>query len=214
MNRAAPGMRLLGWPTSVAVALRRAKGPIAWMGLAHIVGVLLGAAMVHGHSAFALRHRDAIVGVATASDPAVLSLARGRPFSAAFLDFVANLGMGAMPSTVMGLAVVLPFPLAVYRGWVGGVVSVDGDHVSRLTLPSEGLYYLGVLVLQLVPYTLAGGAGVRLGLAFLMPAGRYGYSDPQRWVGLPAEGVRDVLRIYVLVVPLFLVASLVEFLAR
>jgi len=41
-----------------------------------------------------------------------------------------------------------------------------------------------------------------------------GLSGAERWLTLPAEGVRDVGRIYALVAPLFLVASLVEFLAR
>jgi uncharacterized membrane protein SpoIIM required for sporulation len=63
-----------------------------------------------------------------------------------------------------------------------------------------------------VPYSLAGGAGVRLGLALLKPDGRFGYAGQQRWLGLPAEGIRDVVRIYTLVIPLFLLASLVEFL--
>jgi hypothetical protein len=33
-------------------------------------------------------------------------------------------------------------------------------------------------------------------------------------LAIPVEGVRDVARIYVLIVPLFLLASLVEFLVR
>ena len=115
---------------------------------------------------------------------------------------------------MMGLAVVMPFPLAAYRGWVGGIVSVDGQHESRLRTWREGIYYLGVLLLQLIPYSLAGGTGIHLGQAFLFPKGRYGYPGSERWIGLPAEGVRDVARIYALVVPLFLAASLVEFLAR
>jgi hypothetical protein len=184
------------------------------MGLAYTLGVLAGAAMAHGHNPHALRQRDVIVAAAVATDPAAQSLANGRPVSAALLDFVGNLFRGAIPSTVMGLAVVMPFPFAVYRGWVGGIVSVDGNHVSRLSSPSERLYYIGVVILQLIPYSLAGGTGIRLGLALVMPAGRYGYPDAQRWFGLPAEGVRDVVRIYTLIVPLFLVASLVEFLAR
>ncbi len=71
-----------------------------------------------------------------------------------------------------------------------------------------------MLILQLIPYTLAGGTGVRLGLAFVMPAGRWGYPDPRRRFGVPAAGLRDVVWIYTLIVPLFLLASLVEFLAR
>jgi hypothetical protein len=114
----------------------------------------------------------------------------------------------------MGLGIVIPFPLAAFRGWLGGIVSVDGNHVSRLRDGREGLYYVSVMLLQLIPYTLAGGTGVRLGLAFVFPKSQWGYASPQRWLGLPAEGVRDMARIYVLVLPLFLVASLVEFMAR
>jgi hypothetical protein len=199
---------------SIGAALRRARAPILWIGLAYAAGVVAGAGMVHLHSGFALAYRDKVVGRAMASDPAALTSVHGFPVRAAFWDFAGNLGRGAVPSTVMGLAVALPFPLAVFRGWVGGIVSVDGEHRSRLGKWREGSYYLGVLLLQLLPYTLAGGAGVRLGLGFLMPRGRWGYPSQQRWLTLPAEGVRDVARIYALIVPLFLVASLVEFLIR
>jgi hypothetical protein len=198
----------------VAEALRRARLPILWMGLTYALGVFTGAIMVHAHSHFALSYRDHLVGRAQTSDPAAVAANRGLPLRAAFLDFAGNLGRGAVPSTMMGLAVALPFPLAAYRGWIGGIVSVDGEHRSRLRHWHERTYYLGVLLLQLIPYSLAGGTGVRLGLAFLMPKGRWGYTASEHWLGLPAEGMRDVGRIYTLIVPLFLVASLVEFLAR
>jgi hypothetical protein len=194
-------------------ALWRARLPILWMGLTYALGATTGAIMVHTNSDFALSYRDHLVGRAQTIDPAALASNRGLPLRAAFYDFAGNLVRGAVPSTMMGLAVALPFPLAAFRGWIGGIVSVDGEHKSRLRHWHDQVYYLGVLLLQLIPYSLAGGVGVRLGLAFLMPKGRWGYPSSERWVGLPAEGVRDVGRIYTLIVPLFLVASLVEFLA-
>jgi hypothetical protein len=197
----------------VPKALWRARLPILWMGLTYAVGVISGAVMVHAHSNFALSYRDHLVGRAQASDPSAVALNRGFPVRAAFLDFGGNLCRGAVPSTMMGLGVVLPFPLAAFRGWIGGIVSVDGEHKSRLGQSRERLYYLGVLLLQLIPYSLAGGTGVRLGLAFLMPKGKWGYLNSTLWLGIPVEGLRDVGRIYVLIVPLFLIASLVEFLA-
>jgi hypothetical protein len=170
--------------------------------------------MVHAHNDFALRFRDDLVGRAIKSDPIMISMSQGHRLRAAFEDFGGNLIVGAAPSTVMGLSVVMPFPWVAYRGWVGGIVSVDDGHFSRLRERGERIYYLGVLLLQLIPYTLAGGTGVRLGLAFLFPKGRWGYTSGERWLRLPAEGVRDVGRIYLLTVPLFFVASLVAFLAR
>lgn len=169
--------------------------------------------MVHADNAFALRFRDRIVGNAqqSAIGNAMSHGMRGR---AALTDSASNLILGAVPSTVMGLSVVMPFPWVAFRGWVGGIVSVDGQHVSRLRDSRERIYYVGVLLLQLIPYTLAGGAGVRLGLALVSPKGRWAYPTRGRWIGLPAEGVRDVGRIYLLIVPMLLIASLVEFLAR
>ena len=169
--------------------------------------------MVHTDNAFALRFRDRIVGNAQQSSVGD-AMSHGMRWHAAVADSAGNLILGAVPSTVMGLSVVMPFPWVAFRGWVGGIVSVDGQHVSRLRDSRERIYYLGVLLLQLIPYTLAGGAGVRLGLALISPKGRWAYPTHERWIGLPAEGVRDVGRIYLLIVPMFLVASLVEFLAR
>jgi hypothetical protein len=198
----------------ISAALRRTRLPILWIALAYLVGTCTGALLVHARNSFALNYRDRLVGGAYQSDPAAISLSHGHWVRAAAADFAGNLLAGAATSTIMGLSVALPFPVAAYRGWVGGIVSVDGRHRSRLADPRECAYYVGVLVLQLIPYTLAGAAGVRLGLAFVFPRGRWAYSSPQRWWGLPAEGVRDVLRIYLLVVPLFLLASVVEFAAR
>jgi hypothetical protein len=38
------------------------------------------------------------------------------------------------------------------------------------------------------------------------------YKSSRTWLNIPIDGLLDVARIYALVVPLFLVASLVEFL--
>jgi hypothetical protein len=194
-------------------ALRRARQPILWIGLTYLLGVVVGVVMVHERSGFALTRGDQIVGQAVASDPAKAAEMKGLPVQAALFDFAGNLGRGAIPTTVMGLGIVMPFPVAAYRGWIGGIVSVDGDHKSRLRTWHQASYYLGVLLLQLIPYSLAGGAGVRLGLGFLIPKSRWGYPGSRYWLALPADGLRDVARIYALAVPLFLVASLVEFLA-
>jgi hypothetical protein len=199
--------------SGVKQALMRAKAPVAWMALTYALGVSAGAAMVHLQNGYALGFRDRLVGRAVETSPILKNLEKGFPAWAALLDFGGNLGLGAVPETVMGLSVAMPFPLAAFRGWVGGVVSVDGAHKSRL-VGREGFYYWTVLILQLIPYSLAGGAGVRLGLGFLLPRSRWGYAGSKNWLTIPADGVRDVGRIYLLIVPLFLVASLVEFLAR
>jgi hypothetical protein len=190
-------------------ALRRCRLAIATVAATYAVAVVVGAAMVQAGNGFALDARDGLVARAHAKDRASIALAEGRRLEAALIDFAQNVGLAAVPITVAGLSVALPYPFIAYRGWVGGIVSVDGDHRSRLADPSEAVYYLVTLVLQLVPSALTGGAGVALGLAYL----RRRPGDPLV-VGLPRQALLDVGAIYVLALPLFLVASLWEFLAR
>ena len=189
-------------------SLSRARFGILTIGLTYLLSFLVGLAMVHSGNALALSRRDRIV--SAGQDSIILvEMREGHRLRAGLLDFAENLGLGGVTSTLAGRWAPAPYPIAMYRGWVGGIVSVDSEHRSRLRKWNQALYYLFVVFLQLIPYTLAGGAGVNIGLACSHPAPWYA---GQRWLGVPAEAVRDALRIYVLVVPLFLLASLVEFL--
>ena len=111
----------------------------------------------------------------------------------------------------MGVGVVFPFPWVAYQGWVGGIVCVRGDHSSRFDDARSAAYYLLTLGLQVASYSLAVGAGVNVGVALFRPGRDY---QGSKWHGfLPGEAVRDVARIYALAIPLFLAASLWEFLS-
>jgi uncharacterized membrane protein SpoIIM required for sporulation len=101
--------------------------------------------------------------------------------------------------------------MMAYRGWIGGIVSLDSSHVSRLSETKEAAYYLITLTLQLIPYVLSGGAGINIGVAMFRPRSFY---QGEKWFGIPKEAIRDAFRIYLLVIPLFLLASLWEFFAR
>lgn len=197
-------------------AIRRAVGRARWSILSiaatYLVSVIAGMVMVHTGHPYALERRDALIASARASEPALLALQQGDRLEAALWDFAGNLLLGAIPNTVEGIAVVMPYPLVAYRGWIGGIVSVDGAHQSRFADRREAVYYLVTLILQLIPYSLAGGAGVHLGIANLRPPPYY--RRDVRLLTLPRDAVVDVLRIYVLIVPLFLIASLWEFLMR
>ncbi len=189
-------------------ALAHARLAILSVFLTYLVAVAAGMLMVHLGNPFALDYRDRLVGDAQGSSITV-AYRQGDGLRAAVLDFEGNL-VGAVSNTLGGLGVIFPYPLIVYRGWVGGIVSVDGAHASRLANPSQAAYYLSVLLLQLIPYSLATGAGVNVGLSlWRLPV----YYAGKKWLGVPREAVRDALRIYALVVPLFLLASLWEFLS-
>jgi hypothetical protein len=191
----------------------RARRAILTIALTYVVSVIVGMIMVHAGNQFALGYMATQVTQAQATDPSAIALQHDDRLGAALHDFSRNLLLGAVPSTVTGLAVVLPYPLVAYRGWIGGTVSVwtDPAHTSRLADPGEAAYYLITMILQLIPYSLAGGAGVNLGLTAFRPRPCY---TGATWWGFSQEAARDVVRIYALVVPLFLVASLWEFLAR
>lgn len=190
---------------TISRALIRARGPILVVALTYLVTVLTGMLMVHTGNDFALSYRDQLVSQAQSGS----ILSQPDPLSIALADFAGNL-TGATSDALGGLGVVFPFPFVAYRGWVGGIVSVDGNHASRLLDPASAAYYLSVLVLQLTGYTLAAGAGVNVGLSLWRPRPDYA---GEKWLSIPKEALRDLLRIYCLVIPILLLASLWEFLS-
>jgi hypothetical protein len=194
----------------VLSALSRARLAIFSIALTYALSLGVGMVMAQTGNRFALAYRDRLVSGASEGNPASLALHKGDRWRAALFDFSENLLLGAVPKTIAGLSIILPYPLVAQQGWVGGIVSVNNAHVSRLADPREAIYYITVVILQLIPYTLATAAGINLGLAYLRPRRYY---QGAKWLGLPQEAVRDVARIYLLVVPLFLLASLVEFFA-
>ncbi len=197
-------------PLRISRALRRARFGILSVALTYVLSAVVGFAMAQGGNRFALEHGDKIVSQARASSPILKALGSGRPLVAAALDGTANF-LSGVASTLAGYWAPAVYPIAVYRGWVGGIVGVDDNHRSRLADSAERTYYLLVLFLQLLPYSLAGGVGVNLGLARVRPVGDY--AGP-RLLGLPKEALRDAGRIYLLIAPLFALASAFEFLAR
>jgi hypothetical protein len=158
--------------SAIIRALSRARPAILSFAVIYFLSVLVGAVMVHTGNEFALTYRDDLVGRAQASDPAMLALGQNERLRAALFDFGGNLQAG-IGQTVAGLGVIFPYPIAAFHGWVGGIVSVNSAHVSRLASPSEAVYYLSVMILQLIPYTLAAAAGVTLGFACFRPPAYY-----------------------------------------
>jgi hypothetical protein len=193
----------------VMSALHRARMPILTVAITYLISVSIGMLMVHTGNEWAIASRDNIVSKAQSS-PISLALDQNDRLRAAVLDFGGNL-LSALSNTLEGLGVIFPYPFIAYRGWIGGIVSIDSLHLSRLTEPKEAAYYLITLTLQLIPSILAGGAGVNIGLANFRPRPFY---QGEKWLGIPKEAIRDAFRIYLVVVPLFFLASLWEFFQR
>ena len=187
-------------------ALCRARISILTVAITYLVSTVIGIVMVHNGNQFAIAYRDKIIGEAQSS-PILVALHRNNRLEAALLDFGGNL-IAVCSNTLAGLGVIVPYPFMAYRGWIGGSVSLDGTHASRLADPKEAVYYLTTLILQLIPSVLGGAAGVNVGLSYFRPKLYY---QGEKWLGLPKEALRDALRIYILVMPLLLIASLWEF---
>jgi len=192
----------------VQLAIKRARLGLLLIGCAYVTGLMVGIVSVHTGHQRSLAFRDRIVSKAQSSSPILRYADKGHPIVAAALDFGGNL-LGATLTAGAGWYAPAPFPLAIYRGWIGGIVSVDGHHQSRFRTMDSGLCYGLVVVLQLVGYTLSGGAGVNLGIARTRP--RPEYTGP-RFLSVPIEAIRDAAYIYGLVIPIFAIASALEFL--
>ena len=135
------------WPASVLAAIWRARLSILTIAATYFVSVVAGLLMVHAGNLFALNYRDQLVGQAVQKDPAALAARQGDNVGAALWDFAGNLGLGAVPKTIAGFSVIFPYPFVAYQGWVGGIVSVRGDHTSRLNDARSAVYYLLTLIL-------------------------------------------------------------------
>jgi uncharacterized membrane protein SpoIIM required for sporulation len=196
----------------ITQAICRARLPILTIAGVYALAIFVGVLMVHGGNSFALGYRDKLVGDAAKHDPAAMESHRGNNLRAALRDFAGNLIIGSVPKAIMGMAVILPYPWVAYQGWVGGIVSVRGDRSSRLNSPRPAVYYLLTLVLQIVPYSLSVGGGVNVGISLFRPAKPYQGEKVARI--FPKEALRDLLRVYAAATPLFLVASLWEFLSH
>ena len=192
-------------------AIGRARYGVVTVAVTYGISILVGGVMVHAGNSLALTYRDQLIRKATQQGPVALAMAQGDNLRAALWDFAGNLVLGAAPKTISGFAIIFPYPWVAYQGWVGGIVSVRSDHTSRLNDPRSAVYYLLTLALQVIPYSLAVGAGVNAGVALFRPPPYY---QDAKWLGVfPRESLRDVGRIYAVAIPLFLVASLWEFLS-
>lgn len=195
---------------SVSGAVGRCKKWVLLIFILYCLSCLTGIFMVHSGNEFALAYRDKIVGRAIAHDGASIHYKKGNRFKAALIDFSANLFAGAVPQTLMGLSIITPFFTTTYQGWIGGIVSVDNQHRSRLRNARPALYYLLVLLLQYIPYSLAVGSGLRLGVE------TYRLNRGAKLSGFRIDrpALRDVCYIYLLVIPLFFLASCFEFMSN
>ncbi|MCL4538483.1 MAG: hypothetical protein M1378_02605 [Bacteroidetes bacterium] len=179
--------------------------------LVYVISCTVGILMVHSGYQFALSERDKIVGVAVQTDKAALNYQSGKKFTAALYDFAGNLFIAAIPQTVIGLAIVPPYFTVAYQGWVGGIVSVDGSHQSRLTSFKSSVYYFIVLLLQFTAFSLSIGAGIKCGVD------TYKRNLEVSWrfwkFRIPKESLADVGYVYLVSLPVFLAASSFEFLS-
>lgn len=194
----------------MAVAFHRARYSIAISAATYLASLLLGVAMATAGVPFAVQQRDSIVNSAQGG-PILDAYHSGDRLKAALLDFGSNLVLGAGVTSVLGLSVVGPFPIAAHSGWVGGVVSIDAKHVSRLTTADSAIYYVITLLFQLSGFVLAMAAGLHVGVAAWKARNDVSVRSIVG-VRIPGWSLRDAAWLYVLVVPSLLIGSLWEFL--
>lgn len=192
-------------------AIRRCKLYALSIFLTYLLSSAIGIFMAHGGNTLALAQRDRIVKTALASDKSSIAHRSGDHVTAALFDAAGNLFFAAIPQTVLGLAVIPPYFSVAYQGWIGGIVSVDGRHRSRLRTARVASYYFIVLLLQFIPFSLCIGSGVRCGVELYRHNADVGWRFSQ--FRLPRQGLGDVGCAFAVAVPLFLGASAFEFLS-
>ena len=196
---------------SVLEALRACRIYAISIFLTYCLACLIGILMSHQGNVFALSQRDKIVGAAVANDKASINYQSGNNFTAALYDCAGNLIFAAVPQTVLGFGIIIPYFSVVYQGWVGGIVSVDNSHQSRFKTVKGSAYYIIVLLLQFIPFSLSIGAGIKCGVDF------YKHNSTVSWkiwdYRTPKLSLKNLGYVYVVAIPLFVVASCFEFLS-
>lgn len=190
-------------------AVRRAWLPIGSIALTYFVSLVIGIGMAHAGSDFALTRRDSLVQHGETHDPSAIAFQEGKRFKAMAIEIGRDC-YRALLKTLQGLTAILPYPLAAQGGWYGGILSVDSNHLSQFRDPFNAIYYLCFEVLQIISSSLAAGAGVNLTLASIRPGPSY---QGDKWLVIPQEAVRDLLRIYLVVVPLVFITAFWKYFA-
>jgi hypothetical protein len=198
----------------IALAFQRARFAIVTVAITSALSVVAGALMVHSGIGFAVAYGDKIVDQAHRQSPILRQFKNGNPLAAAALDAMGN-AASALATMVAGYFPPTAYMFTAFRGWVGGIVSIDRAHHSRLAERHEAIYYLTTLLLQLIPYTLTVAAGVQMGFAALFPAGDTPYSERRvPRLRIPYDAIRDAGWLCAVAAPLFFIASAFEFLMR
>jgi hypothetical protein len=196
---------------SILRAMQRCRYYAVSIFILYCIACTTGIIMSHLGNEIALSQRDKIVGNAVKSDASSLDYQSGNNYSAALHDCAGNIIYAAVPQTVLGLGIIVPYFTVAYQGWVGGIVSVDGSHKSRFRNVKSAAYYIIVLLMQFLPFSLTIGAGIRCGVDL------YKYNRTGSWklwkYRFPLASLRDLGLVYLVSVPLFFIASCFEFLS-
>jgi hypothetical protein len=99
------------WSTASRIikALLRCKPFALSIFLTYLLSSSVGILMAQAGNRIALARRDKTVQKALASDKASIAYQSGNPATALALDFAGNLFYAAIPQTVAGLGVILPY---------------------------------------------------------------------------------------------------------
>ena len=128
-------------------------------------------------------------------------LAESLPLKILYTFFF-NLILGAFFSTtVMGFIFFVPYMIAVWRGFIIGVLVYGVD-----TTPSMIAVFYGTFILEFGAYSISSAIGTDAGLSLLFP-GRKGTES--RWEALKAA-VREGRELYLLVVILLFAGAIWE----
>ena len=184
--------------------LKRMKNIVAFFGAAHVVFLFLGMWMVSQEIPGVMHLREEQLKVLSELPylkPLTGPLATSLVLKISY-TFVFNLVFGAFVSTtLLGLVFFLPYVMAVWRGFIVGVLFYGMD-----PSPLKNVVFYGTFFLEFGAYSLSSVVGTDIGLSIIWP-GRKGTGSR---IDAFRASMRDGKKLYVLVAMVLFVAAVWE----
>lgn len=197
-------MNITGQFTRSLQTIKRRKNLIFFFALAQIAFYAFGQWLIANEVPAAVALRDEVLGQLKDTaylKPLTTFLGGNIPLQILY-TFAFNLIVGAFfTTTVTGAAFFIPYMVAVWRGFVIGILTF-----GLIDTPTMAVAFYGTFILEFFAYSLSSAVGTDIGLSLIWPERKKQTSRKEAL----REALRDGADIYFLIIIILFIAAVWE----